>query len=135
MEAVFALYVLGLLCLVDYYRQPTTRASSVLILIVMVSAFLHPFSSLALGAAFVAFATGAWLHTSASGRARVPGSRAPRMSLLVLLAVVAPIAVWIYHGTAFDTLIPSIAEAMQAFEGALVVSTTRPTAAYANSII
>ena len=130
METAFALFVLGVLCLVNYYRQPTARTASLIVLIIIVSAFLHPFSSLALGAAFVAFAGGAWLHSKAFDRTQVSRSRTPQMSGLVLLAAVVPVAVWIYHGTAFDSIIGAIAKAMDAFEGALVVNTSRSATAY-----
>lgn len=130
MEAAFALFVLGVLCLVEYYHRPTRRMASLLMVIIIVSAFLHPFSSLALGAVFVAFAGGAWLDSKAFDGARVTRSPTPPMPGLILLATVVPIAVWIYHGTAFDSIVGAIDTALHSFEGALVVNTSRSATSY-----
>jgi hypothetical protein len=130
MEAAFALFVLGVLCLVEYYRRPTRRMSLAIVVLIIASAFLHPFSALTLGVALVAFSCGAWLDSRAFNRDQLTRPPSLQMSAMILLAAVVPVSVWIYHGTAFDSIVGAIGRALQAFEGALVVSTSRSTTAF-----
>ena len=48
----------------------------------------------------------------------------------MVLAAIVPISVWIYHGTAFDSIVGADRPGAGGFRGALVVSTSRSTTAY-----